>query len=123
MTDRTEQLEFAAETRSKARLIIYYGPENQSLMTDFAVNMSTGGVFIETGNVLPVDTPLILEFLLPGHDNRITCRARVAWTNEPENLRKQRLPSGMGMQFLDLSLENMHAIRQFLNKGHLVPTW
>jgi uncharacterized protein (TIGR02266 family) len=123
MTGKAEKIEVAAETRSNARLAIYYGPENQSLMTDFAVNMSTGGVFIETETVLPVDTPLILEFQLPGQDNRITCRARVAWTNEPENPRKPSLPSGIGMQFLDLSLENMHAIRQFLNKGHLVPTW
>ena len=123
MTGKAEQIEVAVESRSKARLVIYYGPEHQSLMTDFAVNMSTGGVFIETGTVLPVDTPLILEFQLPGHDKRITCRARVAWTNEPENLRKLSLPPGMGMQFLDLSLEKMNAIRQFLNKGHLVPTW
>ena len=29
----------------------------------------------------------------------------------------------MGLQLLNLSLENMYVIRDYLNKGDLVPTW
>jgi hypothetical protein len=29
----------------------------------------------------------------------------------------------MGLQFLDISLENMHAIRDFIYESGLEPTW
>jgi uncharacterized protein (TIGR02266 family) len=112
-----------SDPRFKARIAIYNGPDQQKLMTNYSVNMSTGGMFIETENIRPVDTSLVIKFKLPDNDVIITCNARVAWTNEPGNLRKYTLPSGMGLQFIDLSLENMHAIRDYLNKGDLVPTW
>ena len=112
------------EPRHKARLgIFYHSNEQRNLMTNYSVNISSGGVFIETVNLLPVDTTLIVKFKLPFSDPVITCNARVAWTNEPGHLSNHSLPPGMGLQFLDLSLENMHAIRNHLSKGDLVPTW
>ena len=111
------------DSRFKARIAIFNGPDQQKLISNYSVNMSTGGVFIETDNILPVDTLLMLKFKLPGNDTIITCNARVAWTNEAGHLRKYSIPAGMGLQFLDLSLENMYVIRDYLNKGNLVPTW
>ncbi len=111
------------EPRFKVRLAIFYGQKQQRLMTDYAVNMSTGGIFIETENILPVDTPLFVEFMLPASDLLIACEARVAWTNETRDLKSSILPPGMGLQFLNLSLENIHAIRDFLNTGGLSPVW
>ena len=92
-------------------------------MSNYSVNMSMRGVFVETDNILPVDTLLIVKFKLPDNDTIITCNTRVAWTNEAGHLRKYSFPAGMGLQFLDLSLENMYVIRDYLNKGNLVPTW
>jgi len=83
-------------------------------MTRYSVNMSTGGMFIETQNILPVNTSLEIKFKLPGNDTIITCNARVAWTNEPGHLKKHSLPPGIGIEFLDLSLEIMLAIRDYL---------
>lgn len=109
--------------RFKIRLAIFYGPGEQDLMTDYSVNMSTGGVFIESGKILPVDTPLMVEFRLPINNKLITCKARVAWVNEPGAPVKPSLPPGMGVQFLELTLENIRAIRNFLRKFDLEPTW
>ena len=111
------------DPRFRARIAIFNGPEQNRLVSDYTVNMSTGGLFIETGTILPVDTLFVVKFKLPGNDAIITCTARVAWTNEPGQLRKYSLPPGMGLQFLDLSLDNLHAIREYLEKGDLVPTW
>ena len=86
--------------RFKIKQPIFYGPEHQMLMADDTVNMSVGGVFIETSRMLPVDIPLFVEFRLPGKEVPITCKARVAWTNEPHSLKKRSLPHGMGLQFL-----------------------
>lgn len=92
-------------------------------MTNYCVNMSTGGVFIETDNIRPVDSTLVLKFKLPGQDTIIACNARVAWTNEPGQLKKYSLPPGMGIQFFDLSLENLQAIRNFIKECDLTPIW
>jgi len=111
------------EPRNNVRIAIYYGTDQEKLMTNYSVNMSTGGVFIETEHIQPVDTTLEIKFKLPDNDIIITCEARVAWINEPGCLKKYSLPPGIGIQFLNLSLENLHAIRDYLNKGNLVPTW
>ena len=109
--------------RYKARIAIFNGPHRKRLLTNYSVNMSIRGVFVETDCILPVNSLLVVAFKLPDNDTSITCNARVAWTNEAEHLRKYSFPPGMGLQFLDLSLDHMYVIRDYLNKGNLVPTW
>jgi uncharacterized protein (TIGR02266 family) len=87
------------------------------------VNLSSGGIFIETHDVLPVDTPLALEFTLPGSPRTIQCKGRVAWINIPGDKLSPRLPPGMGIQFVDLSLAEMHAIKEFVQNESLSPAW
>lgn len=123
MSGSSDPLEPMAHPRYKARFAVFFGTDKQKLMTDYTVNISTGGIFLETDKILPIDTPLIVEFMLPGKNTPITCNARVSWTNGPVDMKKALLPPGMGLQFLDLSLEHLHVIRDFLNKGELIPTW
>ena len=111
------------DPRYHARIAIFSGTEQKLLFTDYTVNLSSGGLFIETAKILPVDTQLIVKFKLPNKDNVISCNTRVAWINEPGELKKPSLPPGMGIQFLDLSLDDMHVIRAFIEKVGLVPTW
>ncbi len=92
-------------------------------MKDYSVNMSTGGIFLETGKVLPVNTSLFVEFMLPNKNSLIACKAKVAWTNEPGNRKSTVLPPGMGLQFINLSLENISAIRNFITESGISPVW
>lgn len=123
MAMSNEKIEQQADPRYKARIAIFNGPDQRRIISNYSVNMSTGGMFIETENFLPVDTLLTVKFKLPGNDAIISCNARVAWTNEPGNQRKLNLPPGMGLQFIDLSLHDLHLIRDYLHKGDLTPTW
>lgn len=111
--------------RAQARLHIQCktctGPEK--LLSDYTVNLSTGGFFIVSTEILPVDTLLNIEFVLPGDGKTIKCSARVAWINHPESLINKNLPVGMGLQFLDLSLDGMDSIRKFIIEQTLVPEW
>ncbi len=109
--------------RFKVKLAVFYGSGNQKQLTDYTVNMSIGGMFIETWNVLPIDTQLVVEFTSPANAVAITCKARVAWTNPPEDIKKPYLPPGIGLQFLDLSLESIHEILEVLDHSDLLPTW
>ena len=100
MTSSAEQHKQQHDSRFKARLTILNGPDENGPITDYVVNMGTRGMFIETSKMLPVGTLLIVELMLPGSETPITCKARVAWTNEPHALKKRSLPHGMGLQFL-----------------------
>ena len=102
--------------RFNVRLAIQYGPELRELASDYSVNMSTGGVYIETSENLPIGTPLFVKFTLPTSETPVTCKARVAWTNEPGSPRTSSLPPGMGLQFFCLSLENSGELRDFLHR-------
>jgi uncharacterized protein (TIGR02266 family) len=109
--------------RIRARLEVRYGSDRRQLLSDYSVNISTGGLFLETDDPLPVDTPLALEFTLPSRQVPICCSGRVAWVNHPVLLHKPDMASGMGVQFIDLRLDDLHAIREFIKQESLEPSW
>ncbi|PNU20329.1 two-component system response regulator [Geothermobacter hydrogeniphilus] len=100
--------------RVDARLQVRYGEGLERELTDYSLNISTGGVFLETTNPLPPGSPLSLEFNLPQRSEPIVSQARVAWINDPKRITKPHLPPGMGVQFLDLSLADLQAVRDFV---------
>jgi len=110
------------QPRVLARLRVTYGAGGE-LLTDFTINISTGGLFLETAIPLPAETPLFLEFDLPQPQRLIRTCARVAWVNGTEAPKKPSLPTGMGIQMLDLSLDDLHAIRDYIKEQCLSPTW
>ena len=112
-----------SDPRVNVRFVVYYGDEQDRPMSDYSVNMSFGGIFIESETVLPADTTLHVEFKLPVNNRQIKCKSRVAWTNEPDNPKSSALPKGMGLQFVDLSLDEIHVVRTFIEEVGLKPTW
>jgi len=112
-----------AAHRVPARFLVRYGPDEDRILTDWAVNLSTGGVFIETGHAFAVDDPLVVSFVLPERASETRCRARVAWVNRPEQRLKPGLPPGMGVQFLDLSGSERAELLAFVKARLLQPLW
>jgi hypothetical protein len=47
----------------------------------------------------------------------------VAWVNHPEDIVNPNLPTGMGLQFLNLSPNEMKSIREYIKKEALMPFW
>jgi uncharacterized protein (TIGR02266 family) len=109
--------------RFRSRLRVHYGASSHDLLSDYSIDFSTGGLFLATDHPLPADTPLRMEFFLPTSDKAICCNARVAWVNDAEQLKKSTLPTGVGVQFLDLTLADMDAIREYIKKEKLNPAW
>jgi uncharacterized protein (TIGR02266 family) len=106
-----------------ANLKIRYGIDQQTDLTDYCVNLSLGGLFLATANVLPVDTQLAVEFILPNQNAPVSCQAKVVWINGPMVQANQNLPTGMGLRFLDMTLDDLYAIREYLSAGRLIPVW
>jgi uncharacterized protein (TIGR02266 family) len=109
--------------RYVARLQVFYGQDQETLLDDYSINVSTGGLFIETFSPLPEGSRLGVSFSLPNDEADVRCQGKVAWINHPEMLKNPSLPAGMGIQFLDLSLDDMGRIRQFIKEKALLPMW
>lgn len=108
--------------RFEVRLRILYGAAQRDLRTGQTLNLGTGGVLLESDRLLPVETPVYVEILLPKAAEPIRCRARVAWVNPARRLRSPRLPDEMGLQFLDIRPEDKSAIRDYVEKEGLTPS-
>jgi len=117
------QVQARVEPRFSARLKVHFGTEMKNVLTDYTVNLNTGGLFLATTNLLSIGTEMYVEFSLPDCDQPIYCRARVAWINDPDSLFKPELPSGMGLQFIDITLSAMDAIRSYISKKDLTADW
>ena len=106
-----------------ARMRVHFGQDASQLFSEYTLNLSTGGVFLETMNLMAEGTPLAVEFVLPHRNITIKCKACVAWVNHPEMIRNPNLPAGMGIQFLDLSTDSIEAIRSYIHEENLAPLW
>lgn len=101
--------------RLKAEMRVYYGATPKTLLSGFSVDLSTGGLYLKTTFPFEVDEELILKFSFLGQEEKaVSYRARVAWVNRENNPRKPESPSGVGVQFVDLSPENLTSILSFI---------
>lgn len=118
-------IQLRKSTRFTARLRIQYqcGADPDRVLSNYSVNLSTGGMFIETNDFLPIDCPLNIEFILPEDGRIIKCSGRVSWLNHPESIKNQNLPAGMGLQFMSLSMEDMDSLRKFIKNQVLTADW
>ena len=104
--------------------IQYYGDDDPDrVLSSYSVNLSTGGMFIGTKELLPIDSPLNIEFILPEDGRIIKCSGKVSWLNHPESIKNQNLPTGMGIQFTNLSMDDIVSLRNFLNKQAFMAEW
>ena len=71
-----------------------------SFLSDYALNLSKGGVFIHTDNPLPPKTMVRLVFSLPGVPVLFDVSGRVRWSQQ-EFDEGDELP-GMGIEFVHL---------------------
>ncbi len=104
-----------AEDRLRTEIPMRFGVAGGKLHAGRALDLNSGGLFLETARLSPVDTLLLLEINLPGRGKPLSAKARVAWVNHPEWLKAGYLPPGMGLQFLDLGEQGEEALGAFLS--------
>ncbi len=81
-----------------------------------AVNISAGGLFVETAEPPQAGAALALAFSLPEMGARLAATGRVAWVNEPSSPRKRDCGPGMGIAFSDLSAAGRSTITRFVRR-------
>ncbi|MBE2249317.1 MAG: TIGR02266 family protein [Myxococcus sp.] len=87
---------------------------DDNFFNGFSANISDGGVFIATVNVLPLGTSVDVGFTLPTGE-RIECKGVVRWVREIDDKQPDVFP-GMGVQFVDLEARGAKAIENFIQQ-------
>ena len=87
---------------------------DSNLFTGFSTNVSEGGLFVATVNVLPVGTPVDLSFSLP-EGTRIAVQGEVRWTRELDDRAPDVFP-GVGVRFVGLAPEAAEALHRFVGE-------
>ncbi len=81
------------------------------------LDISTGGIFIDTPEKPPVGRIVELRFNLPGQaEGAVACKGVVAWHNERPNPMKPNYPLGFGVSFVDLPSAQLRAVELFARR-------
>jgi uncharacterized protein (TIGR02266 family) len=79
--------------------------------TGLTMDLSEGGVFVATHEILPVGSLVGLHLELP-REKRIMTLGEVRWTRAFTN--DDDIPPGLGIRFVGLDLASLTAIRRFI---------
>ncbi len=81
----------------------------------YSEDLSYGGIYLKSDFLLEQGDVVELSFMLPDeHGSQIKARARVVWVNLQMIESMQGRSAGMGLEFIDMSDECMHRLRDFL---------
>jgi uncharacterized protein (TIGR02266 family) len=87
---------------------------HSNFYTGFTQDISTGGLFVCTKQLLPVGTKIDLVFRLPD-GKRIAVKGEVRWVRDIAFSSSEALP-GMGIQFENLRPEDLEAVERFVKE-------
>ncbi len=90
----------------KVRIEVTY-QKVDSYLHRFTENISEGGCFIETDEVLPPRTEVPLEFSFPDHATPLEIIGEVVWVVEGSH-------SGMGIQYKKMSPDARKVLREIV---------
>jgi len=101
-----------SERRATKRIVleVELGFQSESnFYTGLTLDLSTGGVFVATYELLPVGTLVTLDFALP-ESHCVKVEGEVRWLRDA---RTNDQTPGMGISFSSLQQEDLEAIREF----------
>ncbi len=101
--------------RLDTKLEVKYG-DITSFISDYAMNISRGGMFISTKNPLKTGTSISVEFVIPDIKVPIKVKGRILWINDPQQIKGTNLIPGMGVQFQSLTGDEQKKLNNFIDK-------
>lgn len=79
----------------------------------FAGDISEGGIFLATHDLLPLGTEIDIECHLPDDDSPMRLSAKVRWHRPLEALNKD-VPAGFGAEFEELNEDDCERLQRFV---------
>lgn len=87
---------------------------SHNFFSGFSSNISDGGLFVATTNLVELGTMVDLSFSLPG-SQRIAVHGVVRWVRQLTDGMPEALP-GIGVQFVELPADALQAITEFVGQ-------
>lgn len=106
------------ERRESARRPVRVGvtlTSDSNLYVGFTDNISEGGLFVATQELLDIGEQVRLEFELPGSDETIEVDGEVRWHRRVSDIKDGIYP-GYGVQFIDLADSDKQRLQKFLKQ-------
>lgn len=88
----------------------------RGFISEYAMNISRGGMFISTRNPLPAGTHVVLKFKIPPANTEITLEGEVVWAVRPEESGGTLIP-GMGIKFTKMDEKTRNEIERIISEG------
>src|SRR5262249_10582279 len=102
------------DARVEASFRVRYSTLDQ-LVVASGRDLSKGGMFLATRSFLPTNAVLRLALELPAATRDIPIIARVAYVRADQEATRTGQPAGMGVQFLDISSEDLADLARFIS--------
>ena len=106
----------APDNRRRASRADYHADvdleSSHNFYTGFTENISTGGIFVSTYDLIPIGSKVTVSFSIPNLAHPITVRCVVKWHRVEEVGNPENYP-GMGLQFTQLDANTAAAIAEF----------
>lgn len=107
-----------ANRQSHARIPVKFPVEymrDDRSASGTCLNLSQGGMFINTTRPISPKSEILLTFTFPGQENPFWVKARVVWTNPLSN--ENYFPAGMGVQFQEMDPRDARGLSIFLEQA------
>lgn len=108
---RFSLLEAQADPNAVTRVSVEFRDAIQ-FYEGLALSLSTGGIFIKTESLLPIDSILNMEVFVKQEDITFTVSGKVIWVNPRES---QGRPTGLGIKFFKMSTIQRQILADFMS--------
>ena len=86
---------------------------DHNFYTGFTENISCGGLFVATRDIMPIGSRFQLTLRLPNFDRDVVVNCEVRW-QRLEQIHNSDIHPGMGVRFIDLPDSDAEIINAFL---------
>lgn len=101
--------------RYKARLKVRFRTP-RAFAQEYTINISKGGIFVQTGLRLDREDPVEVVLCLPHTEREITLHGRVAWVLDQEQAKAAGRPAGLGLEIIDLKTEDREIFELYIER-------
>jgi uncharacterized protein (TIGR02266 family) len=101
--EKTIDLDEREHPRKSCLIAVDYTSQDRTF-SDYVLDISASGVFIETGQSLTVGQPLSIRFSFPDEDDPLIVGGEVVWSS----------PKGIGVKFYGLDPSQQTRIKKFI---------
>ena len=113
-----ESDEIKIERREEQRVSVRVGvtmTSESNFYVGLTDNISEGGLFLATYDLLPVGRTIELEFRLPDDDEPIAVVAEVRWHRQVA-VAHSDAPAGFGVQFVKMDKADKERLQKFVDR-------